>query len=188
MAGGKEWSCPETLMKYARNNVEKSVNIDPWDFVVSKESFVCQFVDDFLQHGRSICETEKAYKKWIFEKSKYLADTLQYNVELTIRAIRGECSPSYVLEQHTSYKKRNKRIFDDITSHHMNLKAEGWTEVIDKPGDLYSYAQAADAMGQKPWVVAANQWMETFVLDYFCAGGKHTAKSVSDYYLLCVGD
>lgn len=66
----------------------------------------------------------------------------------------------------------NRKMFDDITSHHKRLAVatsrEGSTwEVAIKSGDLTTYAGAAEKMKEKEWVQIGHLWMQDFATEYF---------------------
>jgi hypothetical protein len=166
------WTCPQGLIEFAKVYISQSIHIEPWHFDVTKDDFVTNFVESMLTHGRNVSGSEKDYRKWMSENAKTISITFQYNEGLAEKAIRDECTVQDVLKQNESYKQQNKRVFDDITSHHMNLKTVGWSEITEKATDLEQYAQAANVMGEKLWVTEANRWMESFILDYFRHSGK----------------
>lgn len=165
------WTCPQRLIDFTETYIKQSINIDPWYFAITKDSFVTRFVENMLIYGKNVSKSEREYRKWISEHAKTLSITFLYNDGLAEKVIRDECSIEDVLRQNDNYKIKNKRIFDDITSHHTKLKTFGWSEITVKPTDLQQYARAANVMGEKVWVAEANKWMESFVLDYFRHSG-----------------
>lgn len=78
----------------------------------------------------------------------------------------GRCTKT-MLEQYETYLSTNKRIFETITNHHQEVKAQNWDVIANNTQALVDYSVSAWAMGAKPWVLEANQWMATYIRSFF---------------------
>jgi hypothetical protein len=77
------------------------------------------------------------------------------------------------LEKHRDVN--NGKIFEDITTHHFDIKSKTWSDTVADASELATYAQAAAQMGEKHWVRIANEWMRGACYRFFCAGGARKA-------------
>ena len=89
-------------------------------------------------------------------------------INFPVEKLSTNTSISEILSHYQSHLRLNKAVFDTITSHHMDIAKNGLAFTKDS---LQKYAEAAERMGTKAWVIEGNDWMQSFALSYFRKNG-----------------
>ena len=108
------------------------------------------------------------------------------NAELVTRHLRNNVGQLSACCQSVEEVKRivdlevekislNTKIFEDISSHHRDMRHKTWGDTLSGTGELAAYAEAATKMGEKRWVQQANSWIRQSCYRFFCLGGARKA-------------
>eukprot|EP00981_Chlorochromonas_danica_P006710 scaffold1463_cov189-Ochromonas_danica.AAC.5 len=94
----------------------------------------------------------------------------------------GEAEMDSLFSALTAHAEEGQAIFSSIIEHHRRLTELPWDSAMTDEDALKGYADSAVAMGQKSWVKEANDWMATFIVNYFMNGGamKYYIKLLSN--------
>ena len=77
---------------------------------------------------------------------------------------------SSLLASRCEHRESNQQVFDTIQTLHQTLLTHNWEDITRKKERLRGYAEAANAMGSKAWVVAGNNWIADECRSFFKLG------------------
>ena len=80
-----------------------------------------------------------------------------------------------ILDSNLTTMKMNTATFQQITSHHFSLIKQNamnndWKTSVSDYSTLQAYADAANRMGEKDWVIRGNNWMKEMAINFFLKG------------------
>eukprot|EP00981_Chlorochromonas_danica_P015867 scaffold14717_cov168-Ochromonas_danica.AAC.14 len=84
-----------------------------------------------------------------------------------------------VLTWYYGYLDVGRQVYNNIQQQHRTVAEADWGQVTTNQEALVTYKNAANAMGQKVWVMEANRWMADYCIRFFCQGGaaRHYRKT-----------
>jgi len=159
-----------------------------WDGSESeKEEASATVLEDLIHvvadEEKDVCK----YRKLVNEQGLGVAMALKANPTSVQALLSKSIRAKSLYESHLKHSEKNKHVFEHIVGHHHHLqelvgqKGHSWEEAIEtaevaSETGLQKYAEAAQIMGSKDWVVAGNRWMIETALEYFLLGGARKAR------------
>lgn len=173
-----ETICPTSLRKYLEEKMYwgLSVCVGDDDQKRTKANDIIENLLNTILSDRAVI-SETLHEKISESAISCVRKTLKSKVESYAKCIRG--SKGYDISQltvsalkeifdtYTSHNVQNKKVFEDITSHHQTIKQIDWSENIKDEKHLQIYADAATVMGNKSWVQSGFEWINNMIQDFY---------------------
>lgn len=172
------------LIRFALDTWELSENGDIKNGIeLAVEMLVRQLIDDTANNirpddtGNKISRRE--WNRLVSENGHTLALAIasykQKDPSVTIQDIlKKQINCEQLVDSYKQYLDRNRNIYEDITSHHHDLKISNDWKASDESLSseaLAKYAKAAEDMGNKLWVRQGNEWMLSYAFNYYLRNG-----------------
>jgi len=147
----------------------------------------CEIIAKMILKKISLDRKVSQSVKMIHDTSIIIVKVIQlYDIHQLMDLMDGKIYIHDMIAQYTSSIVRNRNIYNNIQNHHkiLSLYKNNWSTLSNDNELLKNYSEAASLMGQKSWVIEANNWMIDFAISYFRYGGarKHYLKYHYDDY------
>lgn len=120
---------------------------------------------------------DRKRRKVILESCMYVSKSLKSNRTNTKNILESFSTDDInkIFDNNITTTKMNTITFEQITSHHFSLIKQNamncdWETSISNYSTLKAYADAANFMGEKDWVVKGNNWMKDIAINFFLKG------------------